>query len=282
MAALCLPIVLAEYLHPATGRRYGVGVADKLRLALRMVRNNRRIPSGSSFVEHLVIASKILQVPPSVDGAVVECGSYKGGSTANLSLVAGLTGRDLEVYDSFEGMPDRGAADERHTLLESGEVHVYEGRAWEATLEEAKRNVERYGDPAATRFHVGYFEETMPAIDFPVVAAFLDVGLRDSAETCLRHLWPALVDGSYCFTHEAKHMEIASLFFEADWWRAHLDSDPPGLIGAGSGLGLHPGANGFSSLLAYAVKNPDEADFDVVAETGSDANCVNTGIGAGD
>ena len=38
------------------------------------------------------------------------------------------------------------------------------------------------------------------------------VDLKDSLMTCLRYLWPLLEDRCCVFTHEASHMEIASLF----------------------------------------------------------------------
>mgnify|MGYP000191489680 CR=1 FL=1 len=272
-----LPVILGEYLRPENGAQYGVGVADKLVLAGKMLRNNRAIPTGSSFVEHLVMATEVLSTPSEVEGAIVECGAYKGGSTANLSLVAGLCDRDLVVFDCFEGMPDPGDADAEHLLVASERVHTYEENSWSASLREAVDNIERYGDASAVSIRPGYFEETMPAFDEPVALAFLDVGLRSSAETAVRELWPLLGDDRYLFTHEAKHMEIAGLFFEREWWREHLDADPPGLVGAGSGLGLHPGANGFSSLLAYARKNPDTGAFDTVAETGED-NTVDASV----
>ena len=52
------------------------------------------------------MAVKLLEIPPEVEGVVVECGCYLGGSTANLSLVCEIVGRELMVYDSFEGLPD--------------------------------------------------------------------------------------------------------------------------------------------------------------------------------
>ncbi|WP_158056595.1 TylF/MycF/NovP-related O-methyltransferase [Halorussus halophilus] len=274
LVGLCSPVILAEYLHPRTGSDYGVGFFDKCLLAAKMLRNNREIQTGSTFVEHLVMATKMLNVPAHIEGCFVECGCYKGGSTANLSLVADLCGRQLEVFDCFEGMPEPDQTDAAHTLVASEQVHTYEAGSWSATLEEAKSNVERYGAGSVCRFHVGYFEDTMPEFEEPVAAAFLDVGLRASAETCLEELWPLLGDGCFLFTHEAKHMEIASLFFDGDWWREHLHREPPGLVGAGSGLGLHPGPNGFTSLLAYVVKNPDARSFDVVTDDGETNNCV--------
>jgi len=270
LLALSLPIILGEYFHPNTGADYGVDTATKLVVVGRMVRNNLAIQTGSSFVEHLIVATKALTIPVDREGCLVECGAYKGGSTANLSIVADLCGRELVVFDSFEGMPDPDAEDREHVLIASEQIHTYDGSAWDAPLSEVKANIERYGELSACRFAVGYFEETMPAFEEPVALAFLDVGLRSSAETAVAELWPLLAEEGYLFTHEAKHMEIATLFFEAQWWADQLDESPPGLVGAGSGLGLHPGDNGFSSLLAYTIKHPDREAFREVADDGRD------------
>ena len=40
-------------------------------------------------------------------------------------------------------------------------------------------------------------EDTLPKLDSPVVLAFLDVDLEDSLATCVRNLWPHIVDGGY-------------------------------------------------------------------------------------
>jgi hypothetical protein len=270
LLGLSLPITLGEYFHPETGADYGISTSTKLLIVARMVRNNLAIATGSSFVEHLVIATKALQAPVDREGCLVECGAYKGGSTANLSIIADYCDRRLVVFDSFEGMPDPETDDSQHVLLASQRIHTYEGDVWDAPLSEVKANIRRYGELSACRFEAGYFEETMPAFDEPVVLAFLDVGLRSSAETAIAELWPLLTEGAYLFTHEAKHMEIATLFFEAEWWAENLHESPPGLVGAGSGLGLHPGDNGFSSLLAYTIKDPDHETFREVADDGTE------------
>lgn len=266
--ALSLPIILREYFNPQTGAAYDIGTATKLRVVAQMMRNNLAIPTGSSFVEHLVIATKALRVPADQPGVLVECGAYKGGSTANLSLVAALCDRELVVFDSFEGMPEPDESDRQHVLVASKQIHTYDGNSWDGSLEDVESNVDRYGERSVCRFEVGFFEETMTAFDEPVALAFLDVGLRSSAETAIEQLWDRIVDGGYLFTHEAKHMEIATLFFDREWWDDRLDVEPPGLVGAGSGLGLHPGDNGFSSLLAYTIKQPDYGSFANVVDDG--------------
>jgi O-methyltransferase len=258
---LSLPIVLRSYFEGDTGERYGVGLWMKCVLAAKFVRNNIRITSGSNFVEHLVMATAILRIPPEAEGCIVECGSYKGASTASLSLVAALCGRDFEVFDSFEGLPEPRAADRAHRVTHWGELHTYEEGGWEGTLDEVKANVAKYGAIEVCSFNVGYFAATLPEFERRTAFVFADVDLRESLETCLQYLWPLLDDGHSFFTHEAPHVEIASLFFDQDWWRNRVDERPPGLIGAGTGLGLIPRPGGFGSALGYAVKAPEALEL---------------------
>lgn len=264
-------MILAEYFRTTTGREYGVGMLAKLVLMARAIANTKRIPTLSSFLEHLVMMTRVLQVPKAVEGCVVECGCYKGGSTANLSLVCALSGRQLEVFDSFQGLPQPPAGDAAHTIIDSSEIHLYARGAFDAPLEEVKRNVARYGRIDVCRFHVGFFEDTMATFERPCAFVFEDVDLRSSLETCLVHLWPLLQPGCYFFTHEARHMEITPVFFDREFWRENLNSNPPGLVGAGGGLGLHPSPGAFTSGLGYAIKDPQVAQFKKVPQVDPEA-----------
>jgi O-methyltransferase len=259
---LSLPVTLRAFFQRATGEEYDVDLRKKCLLMRKFVRNNVRITSGSNFVEHLVMATNILRIPRETEGCIVECGSYKGASTASLSLVAALSGRDLEVFDSFEGLPEPAPQDRAHRVTHWGELHTYQQGGWKGTLDEVKANITKYGDIGACHFNAGYFEETLPEFRRPAVFVFADVDLRGSLETCLEHLWPLLAEGCAFFTHEAPHMEIASLFFDRDWWKRRSDDGPPGLIGAGTGLGLIPRPGGFGSALGYAVKAPELLDLE--------------------
>ena len=220
------PLVIGPLLNPATGREYGIGLGVKLRLIARMVRNTRRIPVLSHVFEHFTVAKTILNVPRSVEGCVVECGTFAGGSTANLSLICALVGRDLEVFDSFAGLPE---PDEREdvVVLGGGGGGRYHAGQFSASFDLVRENVERYGELGVCRFHRGFFDETMPGFTRPCVAAFIDVDLRGSAETCLEYLWPRLATGGRLYTHEAQELHMAALFFDEQWWQRTLDTDGP-------------------------------------------------------
>jgi O-methyltransferase len=257
---LSLPIILLDFFRFETGREFGVGFYTKIWLLFKMARNNRRIATASHFLEHLIMSAQILRVPRSIEGTVVECGSFKGGSAANLSLVCDLCDRKLEIFDSFAGLPEPLSSD---VLVDLHEIHSYEKGAFCGALSEVQGNISKYGAISACHFNVGYFQETLPHFSQKSVLVFLDVDLVDSLQTCFTYLWPLLQDECYLFTHEAHHMEIAGLFFQEEWWRSKMHCGAPGLIGAGTGLGLLPCSGGFRSALGYTVKNPNTQDFNL-------------------
>ena len=75
---------------------------------LRAFANRFLTPAATSYWEQLLISSEILN--SKLDGAVVECGCFKGGSTATLSVACKKAGRTLNVFDSFCGLPEPTAA----------------------------------------------------------------------------------------------------------------------------------------------------------------------------
>ena len=72
---------------------------------------------------------------------MVECGCFLGGSTANLSLVCDIVGRELIVYDSFEGLPPPEADDKYAKAEATGFLR--------AELELVKRNVKERTAPSS-------------------------------------------------------------------------------------------------------------------------------------
>jgi O-methyltransferase len=140
---LSLPIILLDYFHFETGGEFGVGFLTKIWLIFKMARNNRRITTASHFLEHLIMSTQILRMPRSIEGSVVECGSFKGGSAANLSLVCDLCDRKLEVFDSFAGLPEPSNSDKEHVLVDLHEIHSYEKGAFCGALSEVQGNISK-------------------------------------------------------------------------------------------------------------------------------------------
>jgi hypothetical protein len=219
-------ILQSTRIHPA----YRMSPLGKLRLGYTMFLNTVRIPTATSYKSHLAMALKLLETIPNTPGIVIECGTWKGGSAANLSLACRIVGRKLKVFDSFEGLPVGEPWDR--------EARHYDEGDFQGSLEEVKRNIRRYGSIENCEFVRGWFRDTLPQLDEPVLLAFLDVDLEGSLDTCVRNIWPHLVDGGYIFIDEVVGMDYCALFYSERWWKRAFDTTPPGLIGAGTGLPL--------------------------------------------
>jgi hypothetical protein len=248
-----LSLPLTRFFEADVGVAHGVGRRQKADFVYRARRAQRAIPTASTYLEHVAMATSILQVPPSQAGVVMECGCFKGGSTASLSLACRLTGRRLLVFDSFAGLPEPADDDAAHYVPMDRVRHTYARGAFSATLDEVRDNVGRYGALEVCEFRPGFFEETLPQLDEPCVFAFVDVDLTSSLQHCVEAIWPRLGDGCELWTHEAHHAEIATHFFDDAWWQRTLGTGAPGLIGAGSGIRL---STHMRTPIGYTVKNP--------------------------
>lgn len=213
-------------IHPA----YGMTWPRLFRLSYRLHVNTTKVATGTSYRAQLVMLSKLLEVPPEVEGVVVECGCYLGGSTANLSLICEAVGRELIVYDSYEGLPggdgnDRFATDEAAGVLRG-------------TLEEVRANVAALGCIDVCQFRKGWFSDTLPGHTEPIVLCSIDVDWQLSIHDCLVNLWPHLTDEGYFFTDDFPRLDKCAVFFSEEFWRREFDRTPPGLVGSGTGVAM--------------------------------------------
>jgi O-methyltransferase len=250
-----LPYLIVFVCSSEIGREYSLGLIAKLRLVAAFRRNNRRVETLSTIVEHLELASALLRIPSSTPGIVVECGCYKGGSTINVSLVCAIVGRQLMVCDSFQGLPEISKEDRRHVSpihAEKGNDEAYQKGDFAVSRELVESNLRSYGRLDLCRFTVGYFEESMVNLDEPVAMAFLDVDLIESLNPCLEAIWPRLAPGGRVYVHEADDLALVARFFDRDWWTEKVRSEAPGFVGGGSGLPL---AGVIGSSLGYAEKD---------------------------
>lgn len=209
--------------------KYGMTPWRRLRLGMRIYRNTRNVQTGIAYKAHLAMAVKLLEIPPAIKGAVVECGCWKGGTTTNLSIICNIVGRDLIVYDSFEGLPK---PEENDNM--KAEVAGY----FRGDLEVVQENVRKHGEIEGVQFRKGWFKDTLPSHTEPIAFAFIDVDLKSSMHDCLVNLWPYLNDDGYVFFDEYTQLYNCSIFWSERFWRDYLDTTPPGLMGTGTGIGV--------------------------------------------
>ena len=197
--------------------------SQRLRLLARVRRVSRMVTCAHGDTEILGFIAAILSLPKALKGVVVEAGCYKGGSTAKLSIAAKAMGRELVVFDTFEGIP---ANVEVHRNL-CGNAIVFNKGDYSGSIEAVKANVERCGEIGVCHFIKGLFEDTMKDFDEPVAAAYLDVDLASSTRTCLKYLYPRLVAGGYLFSQDGHLLPVLQVFGDERFWRQELKCPKP-------------------------------------------------------
>lgn len=231
--------IVRTFLSPDVGRDYSIDFRSKIGLLRAFWRNANQPGSASMFFEHVMIVTRLFQIPRAVEGAVAEFGCYKGFSTSSLSLASSLVGRRLVVFDSFEGLP---APAEDVINLDSGAKLPYEQGQFAGTLDEVKANISRYGAINVCEFVKGYYDATLPGRDpeEKFVLIFEDADLPDSVRSVVQWMWPKLQPGCTFFCHEARDREVVSIFFDENWWRQATGEKAPGFIGSGCGAMTGP------------------------------------------
>lgn len=143
-----------------------------------------------------------------IEGCVVECGVWKGGSSmaAALSLLKfGEANRNLYLYDTYEGMSapeavDRKIGDDELAAVKFEETKMSEDSSdWcYSPIEEVSQNLATTGYPKERlRFIKGKVEDTLPkqSPDEPIALLRLDTDWYASTKVELELLYPKLVPG---------------------------------------------------------------------------------------
>ncbi len=108
-----------------------------------------------------------------IEGDMLECGVFKGGTTACMSHVCAHLGIRLHAADSFAGLP-HGSAD-----------GYYARGQFLGRYEEVVANVERFGRPEAVGYVKGWFGESLRGFRPRLALLFLDTDLYDSSADAL-------------------------------------------------------------------------------------------------
>lgn len=155
-----------------------------------------------------------------IDGAIVECGVWKGGSmmAAALTLLnLGCNSRDLFLFDTFTGMPEASDADVSYNGVKARNYMQTTSKSskdylWAyAPLEEVKATVFSIDYPHE-KFHFveGRVEDTIPnKAPASISILRLDTDWYLSTKHELDHLFPRLVPGGVLIIDDYGHWQGA-------------------------------------------------------------------------
>ncbi|MAH06620.1 methyltransferase [Candidatus Pacearchaeota archaeon] len=170
------------------------------------------------------------KIPRDLKGCIIECGSFKGGSTAKFSVFAKELNRKLVVFDSFKGIPKN---NELHYdgLFKTKIGGPFKEGSYSGTLDEVKRNIRKFGEIDICEFYEGWFEDTMPNFNEDIVAIYLDVDLVSSTKTCLKYLYPLLKPGGIVFSQDGHIPLIVEMLEDAKFWKEEIGFKKPKING---------------------------------------------------
>jgi len=154
--------------------------------------SNFTMISSSAYVQNLMLCKEVA----SVRGAIVECGTWKGGMIAGIAQLLGDE-RDYFLFDSFTGLPPAAPIDgtaARKWQQDTKSAFYYDNCT--ASEEDAFAAMTLAGVPSATIVK-GWFEDTLPIAEFPSGISILrmDADWYDSTMQILDALFPAVVAG---------------------------------------------------------------------------------------
>ena len=204
---------------------------QRLALILKFYKISYFVDCPHTEHEMIAITRQILELGDAVPGAIVEAGSFHGGSTAKFSLVAQLCDRSFDVFDLFAGMPENS---ETHGKSIYGREHHFPKGSHAVPFEEVKNNIARYGDPSRTHFYKGFFSDTMPGFHEPVAAACVNVDLVQSTRDCFHNLYPLLSPGGIIISQDAHFPWIIELFNDNAFWQKEIGIKKPAMPGLGT------------------------------------------------
>lgn len=147
-----------------------------------------------------------------IEGSIVECGVWKGGSMMAALLALNEKRRDVFLYDTFEGMSEPTYKDKSYKNESAKDAYLNKDDYWKrikcySTLEEVKNNVYNLEYPEnKIHFVKGKVEVTVPAtIPEKIAILRLDTDWYESTKHEMEHLFPRLEQGGVIIIDDYGH-----------------------------------------------------------------------------
>jgi hypothetical protein len=164
----------------------------------------------------LIVATRYV-VANGIEGDVVECGVWRGGSmqaVARTLMGRGATDRELHLFDTFEGMPAPTEEDRRikggPTAEEMLETQPKTGLVWAiADLDDVQAGMATSGYPSERiHYHPGRVQDTIPEQAPDRIGLLrLDTDWYESTKHELDHLYDRLVPGGVLIIDDYDYWE---------------------------------------------------------------------------
>jgi O-methyltransferase len=133
------------------------------------------------------VLQKSLEQALRLDGDVVECGVYRGGTALLESMVIASAGqaRRLHLFDSFQGMPETTPG-----------LDQFARGDFRKTSATAVASLLRHYD--FVTMHVGFIPDTFGSLKVPrIVWAHIDLDIYQSIVDAIEWIYPRLVPGGF-------------------------------------------------------------------------------------
>jgi O-methyltransferase len=131
------------------------------------------------------------------NGAIVECGTWRGGMAAGLIEFCGKN-RSYYFFDSFEGLPDAKEIDGAAALeWQSNKNPTNYFDNCSASIDVFMNTIDRTGvNYNNVNIIKGFFEDTLPTFETPNISVLrLDGDWYESTMLCLEKFWDSVVPG---------------------------------------------------------------------------------------
>ena len=150
---------------------------------------------GTAFVSYLLQA---VVDTDHLEGDIIECGTYKGGSTILIAHVLAMVKSRKCIYacDTFEGHP--------YDDIDSAIDYHRAGRGSDTSVSYVQSKFQKFQVLDRITFVKGKYEDTLlnKLGDKNFSLAFLDCDLYDSAKFCYSFIYPRMVHGGCIIVHD--------------------------------------------------------------------------------
>lgn len=161
---------------------------------LHLKYRNYTMIGNTTFADNLVL---VHEHGRPAEGLVIECGVWRGGTSAAMAEVLGNK-RRYYLFDSFEGLPPAQAEKDGAAAIayqqDNNSPEYHNNCAAEASFAEAAMRLSGVAD-----YHLvkGWFSDTLPRFKprEPVAVLRLDGDWYDSIMVCLQELYPYVTPG---------------------------------------------------------------------------------------